>query len=297
VHAREAGAVLTLPAIDAHLQDWDPARCPCVSPATELTPGRTLGPDDLRLELETEGMTGALVVQVSTDTGDTADLLAQADSLPFVLGVVGWVDLTRPDLADVMDELRAAPGGQRLVGLGHRVHDEEDPDWLANAGVRRGLATLAAKGLVFDVAVRARELPATLAAAKALPDLCFVLRHLARPPIASGDLAAWGRALLPLSDLPNVVAKVSGLVTEADWHTWSIDDLRHPLELALDAFGCGRLMLGSDWPRCLLAGSYGDAIESVRYLVAELSSHEQAEIGGLTAARVYRLAPVRAWPS
>ena len=211
-----------------------------------------------------------------------------------MLGVVGWADLTRPDLADVIDELRAGPGGQRLVGLGHRVHDEPDPEWLADAAVRRGLATLAAKGLAFDVAVRARELPATLAAAEALPDLLFVLRHLARPPIASGDLADWGRALVPLSDLPNVVAKVSGLVTEADWHTWSIDDLRHPVELAVDAFGCGRLMLGSDWPRCLLAGSYGDVIDSVRYLVAELSAHEQAEIGGLTATRVYRLSPVRA---
>ena len=121
-----------------------------------------------------------------------------------------------------------------------------------------------------------------------------MLRHLACPPIASGALAAWGRALLPLADLPNVVAKVSGLVTEADWHTWSIDDLRPPVELAVDAFGCGRLMLGSDWPHCLLAGSYGDAIDTVRYLVADLSPHEQAEIGGLTAARIYHLALGRA---
>ena len=287
--------MLTLPAIDAHLQDWDPARRLIDGPVDELASlGCPFGPDDLRLELETEGMAGVLLVQASADTADTADLLAMAASLPFVLGVVGWADLTRPDLGEVIDELRAGPGGRHLVALGHRVHDEADPEWLARAAVRRGLATLAVKGLAFDVAVRARELPATLAAARALPDLCFVLRHLARPPIASGDLADWGRALLPLSDLPNVVAKISGLVTEADWHTWSIDDLRHPVDLALDAFGCGRLMLGSDWPRCLLAGSYGDVIDSVRYLVAELSAHEQAEIGGLTAARVYRLAFVRA---
>lgn len=284
-----------LGAIDAHLQDWDPARRCADGWPDELAPlERLFGPDDLMPELESEGMSGALLVQVSMDSADTAELLALGTSLPFVLGVVGWADLQRPDLADVIDELRAGPGGYLLVGLGHRVHDEPDPDWLARPAVRRGLAILASRGLAFDAAVRARELPATLAAATALPDLRIVLRHLARPPIASGALAAWGRALLPLADLPNVVAKVSGLVTEADWNAWSIDDLRPPVELAVDAFGCGRLMLGSDWPHCLLAGSYGDAIDTVRYLVAELSAHEQAEICGLTAARVYHLALGRA---
>ena len=119
--------------------------------------------------------------------------------------------------------------------------------------------------------------------------MSFVLDHLAGPPIASGDLSAWGRALLPLAELPNVSAKISGLVTEADWLTWSIDDLRHPVELAVDAFGPIRLMLGSDWPVCLLAGSYTDAIDSVRYMLAELPVHEQDEIRGGTAVRIYRL--------
>ncbi len=235
-------------------------------------------------------MTGSVLVQTSSSTAETAELLELVAAWPFVLGVVGWADLARPDLAEVIAGLRAGPGGGSLVGLGHRVEDEDDPGWLARPDVRRGLATLAAGGLAFDVAVRTRELAATLAVARDLPELTVVLHHLARPPIASGDLAPWGRALLALAELPNVVAKVSGLVTEAEWHTWSIDDLRHPVELAVDAFGAERLMLGSDWPRCLLAGSYGDAIDSVRYLVADLSAHEQAQIDGLTAARVYRLA-------
>ena len=199
-----------------------------------------------------------------------------------------------PTSAEVIARPARRPGRcARLVGLGHRVEDEDDPDWLARPDVRRGLATLAASGLAFDVAVRTRDLAATLAVARDLPELTVVLHHLARPPIASGDLATWGRALLALAELPNVVAKVSGLVTEAEWHTWSIDDLRHPVELAVDAFGAERLMLGSDWPRCLLAGSYGDAIDSVRYLVADLSAHEQAQIDGLTAARVYHLTASR----
>jgi L-fuconolactonase len=286
--------MMTLPAIDAHVQFLDPARADHDRLAAELAPlGRRYGPEDLLPELEREGVTGIVLVQTSTSTTETAQLLELAGRLPVVRGVVGWADLTRPDLAALLEVLRTGAGGHALVGLGHRVEDEADPGWLARADVRRGLATLAAAGLTFDVAVRTRELPATLELARAMPGLSVVIHHLARPPIASGDLAAWGRALLTLAELPNVVAKISGLVTEAEWHTWSIDDLRHPVELAVDAFGAERLMIGSDWPRCLLAGSYGDAIGSVRYLVAELTAHEQAHIDGLTAARIYRL-PVHA---
>ena len=203
--------------------------------------------------------------------------------------MVGWLDLSRAGVGAAIEGLRASPGGSRLVGLQHRICDEADVAWLARPDVRRGLAAVARAGLAFDVLARTQELPAVTAAARALPDLHFVLVHLAGPPIASGDLTDWGRALLPLAELPNVSAKLSGLVTEADWHTWSIDDLRHPVELALDVFGPERLMLGSDWPNCLLAGSYSDVIDSVRYLVAELPEHEQADIRGGTAARVYRL--------
>jgi L-fuconolactonase len=281
---------MTLPAVDAHQQFWDPGHDDRDWLSAELAVlARAFGPDDLQPELELEGMSGTVLVQVSASETETAALLELAAGVPFVLGVVGWMDLTREDLGSAIEQLRTGPGGHGLVGLAHRVHDEDDHHWLARPEVRRGLATLAASGLVFDVAVRTRELPATLDAARDLPELWFVLQHLARPPIASGDLAAWGRALLALAELPNVAAKLSGLVTEADWHTWSIDDLRHPVELAVDVFGADRLMLGSDWPRCLLAGSYSDVIDAVRYLVADLSPHEQAEIQGLTAARVYGL--------
>jgi L-fuconolactonase len=209
--------------------------------------------------------------------------------VPWVLGVIGWVDLSAADVDEHIAHLRAQPGGWLLVGVRHRVHDEADPDWLARPDVRRGLSAVARAGLVFDLQVHTRELPAALDACRATPGLSFVLDHLACPPIASGDLSTWGRALLPLAELSHVSAKLSGLVTEADWHTWSIDDLRHPVELALDTFGPHRLMLGSDWPTCLLAGAYSDAIDTIRYLVAELPQHQQDEIRGGTAVHVYRL--------
>jgi L-fuconolactonase len=250
---------------------------------------RAFGPEDLRPELEVHGIGGTVLVQLLPSLEETRQLLATAAEVPWVLGVVGWADLASPDIGVIIDDLRSGPGGELLVGLRHRVHAEPDPGWLARADVRRGLAAVADGGLVFDLLVRTRELPSAAEAAQALPGLRFVLDHLARPPISSGDLGAWGRALLALAEAPNVNAKISGLVTEADRGAWSIDDLRHPVELAVDAFGPERLMLGSDWPLCLLAGTYSDAIDPVRYLVAELAAHEQADIWGGTAARVYRL--------
>jgi L-fuconolactonase len=282
--------VLTLPTIDAHHYFWDPGRRAYPWLSGDLAAlQRPFGPEDLRPELESEGITGSVLVQVLPSLEESRDLLALAAETPFVLGVVGWVDLTAPDVPAAIADLRAGSGGERLVGLQHPVHDEIDADWLTRADVRRGLAAVAAAGLAFDLTVRTRELPAAVATARALPELRFVLDHLARPPIASGHLAAWGRALLALAELPNVSAKLSGLLTEAVRRTWSIDDLRHPVELALDAFGPRRLMLGSDWPVCLLAGSYSDAIDPLRYLVADLPTWEQQEICGGTAARVYRL--------
>ncbi len=288
----EAGAeaMLTPPVIDAHHHFWDPARLrhPWLTDAWQPL-RRAFGPADLEPELEREGMTGSVLVQTLPSGEETAALLATAREVSWVHGVVGWVDLTAPDVASLIEALRAGPGGELLVGLRHRVHEEADPDWLRRDDVRRGLAAIEAARLVFGLGVRTRELPAAYDTCRAMPELSFVLDHLARPPIASGDLSRWGRALLPLAELPNVHATLSGLVTEADWHAWSIDELRHPVELAVDAFGPRRLMLASDWPVCLLAGSYSDVIDSVRYLLAELPVHEQAEIRGGTAVRVYRL--------
>jgi L-fuconolactonase len=282
--------MLNLPVVDAHQHFWDPGRHAALGSAGVPEPlDRAYGPADLVPELELERITGSVLVGLLHATDETRQLLAIARSLAFVHGVVGWVDLTAAHVATDIEQLRSSPGGEMLVGLSHRAHDEPDAGWLLRDDVRRGIAAVGAAELAFDLQVTPRELPAAYELCAAHPGMRFVLDHLGRPPIASGDLSAWGRALLPLAELPNVSAKISGLVTEADWHTWSIDDLRDPVELAIDAFGARRLMLGSDWPICLLAGSYTDVIDSARYLLAELPVHLQDEIRGGTAARVYRL--------
>jgi L-fuconolactonase len=281
--------MLSLPVIDAHHHFWDPHRHAALRPAGSPAPlDRAHGPADLVPELELEQITGSVLVALAHSTDEARRLLAMARSVAFVHGVVGWVDLTTTNVAADIERLRSGPGGEMLVGLSHRAHDEPDAGWLLRDDVRRGIAAVETADLAFDLQVGPRELPAALELCAAHPGMRFVLDHLGRPPIASGDLTDWGRALLPLAELANVSAKISGLVTEADWHTWSIDDLRDPVELAIDAFGARRLMLGSDWPICLLAGSYTDVIDSARYLLAELPVHLQDEIRGGTAVRVYR---------
>jgi L-fuconolactonase len=235
------------------------------------------------------GVTASVVVQTVTVPGETPELLALAGASDLVAGVVGWADLTEPGIADRIAELAAMPGGGKLVGLRHQVQSEPDPEWLARADVRRGLAAVGAAGLVYDLVVTAGQLEPAARAAAALPDLVFVLDHLGKPPVAAGRTQPWARDLRRLAALPNTVAKLSGLVTEADWDGWTVADLRPYADVALDAFGPDRLMFGSDWPVCTLAGSYGGVLEAARELAGQLSEAERAAIFASTATSTYGL--------
>ena len=231
----------------------------------------------------------SVVVQTVTVPGETPELLALAADSDLVAGVVGWADLTAPGLPDRIAELTALPGGDKLVGLRHQVQNEPDPQWLARADVLRGLAAVADAGLVYDLVITAGQLGSAARAAAAVPDLMFVLDHLGKPPIASGSAQPWERDLRRLAALPNTAGKLSGLVTEADWTRWRVADLRPYTDTALDAFGPGRVMFGSDWPVCTLAASYGEVLEAARDLTGHLSAAEREAIFAGTAARVYRL--------
>ena len=179
---------------------------------------RPFAPDDLAPELAANGIDGTVLVQTVSDLAETRMFLDIARETPFVHGVVGWVDLTAPDVGDVLDELRDEYG-PLLVGIRHQVHDEDDPHWLERPDVRRGLGEIAARGLVYDLLVRTRELPAAISTVAALPDLRFVLDHIAKPRIADGWDDPWATAIAGLAALPNVDVKLSGMVTEADWTT------------------------------------------------------------------------------
>lgn len=276
--------------IDAHNHLWDPARADYPWLAGTFAPiRRRFGPEDLVPHLVAAGVDRTILVQTRSSLAETHEFLATAAASRFIAGVIGWVDLTDPGVGGTLAELQAGPAGGLLVGIRHQVQDEPDPDWLLRADVRRGLAAVAAAGLAYDLLVRPRELPAALAVARALPGVRFVLDHLAKPPIASGALEPWAGLLAGFGALEHVAVKVSGLVTEADWTSWTVGDLKPYVDEALRSFGPDRLVFGSDWPVCLLAASYERVVAAIRSLTAELAATERAAIFGVTATRIYGL--------
>ena len=281
----------TVPVVDAHHHLWDLS----VRDQDWIT-GPALAPlrrdfllADYRPLAEGSGVTASVVVQTVTVPGETPELLALAAGSDLIAGVVGWTDLTAPDIADRIAALAERPGSAKLVGLRHQVQTEPDPDSLTRSEVLRGLAAVARAGLVYDLVITAGQLAASARAAAAVPDLVFVLDHLGKPPIVSGRTEPWARDLRRLAALPNTSAKLSGLVTEASWPEWQVADLRPYVETALDAFGPERLMFGSDWPVCTLAASYPDVLAAARDLTAGLSPAEREAVFAGTAASVYGL--------
>ncbi|MEU4765043.1 amidohydrolase family protein [Actinosynnema sp. NPDC023794] len=277
--------------IDAHHHLWDLSARPqgWLDEPTLEPIRRDFGPADLRAVAERAGVDATVLVQVLPDVGETAEFLALAELSDLVAGVVGWVDLTAPDVAEQLDRLRRGPGGDRLVGVRHLVQSEPDPDWLARPDVLAGLRAVRDAGLVYDLLTRPHQLTAALDAVRAVPDLVFVLDHLSKPDIAGRVLQPWATRLSALAAEPNVVAKVSGLVTEADWSRWTAADLRPYVDVALEAFGPDRLMVGSDWPVCLLAADYDRVFATAAELLDGCSAAERDQLFGGAAARVYRL--------
>ncbi|MEJ8660572.1 MULTISPECIES: amidohydrolase family protein [Streptomyces] len=247
---------------------------------------------ELCAETAAAGVQATVLVQTVPVAQETPEFLALAAAGGPVAGVVGWTDLTAPDVAGALAALRELPGGERLVGIRHPVQGEPDPGWLLRDDVRRGLSAVAEAGLVYDLLVLPHQLDAAVRTAAAHPGLTFVLDHLGKPPIATGGREPWGSAVRALAALPNTVCKLSGMVTEADWTSWTVDGLRPYADTVLEAFGPARTMYGSDWPVCRLASSYAGVLACARTLTEHLAKDEQAQVFAGTADRVYGLGGV-----
>ncbi|MFI0730518.1 amidohydrolase family protein [Streptomyces sp. NPDC021225] len=234
-------------------------------------------------------LTRTVVVQCITSVPETRDLLALADSDPLVGAVVGWADLTFPAIGDVLDELRARPGGEYLRALRHIVQDESDPEWLQRPAVERGLRAVQDSGLGYDVLIRSHQLPQAIRLAERLPELPLVLDHAGKPPLARRELTDWAEQLRGLARHPQVRCKVSGLVTEADHEKWTVDDIRPVWDVLLSAFGSDRLMFGSDWPVCVLAGGWNRWAATVEELLDGCSATEIHAVLAGTATAFYHL--------
>lgn len=275
--------------VDAHHHLWDVRRRdhPWMDgPWADPLRG-AFGLDRLTAEIAGHGVEETVVVQAVSDLDETRELLATAAASDLVAGVVGWVDLTAPDVADTLHEMRDGPGGEFLVGVRHQVEDEPDRHWLTRDDVRSGLRAVGEAGLTYDLLVTPPQLPAATETVARLPEVRFVLDHLAKPVV--GELDPWRRRLTDLAAHPNVTAKLSGLTTQADWSSWTPGDLAPWIGHALATFGPDRLMYGSDWPVCTLAATYAQALEAVEVALTALSPDERDRIHETTARSVYRL--------
>ena len=273
--------------IDAHQHFWkySAAEYPWIGGDMQRL-ARDFLPVELAVATAAAGIGGSVAVQARQSVEESFWLLHLADGNALIRGVVGWVDL-RSD--GVHADLVRLVAHDRFVGVRHVVQDEPDPRFLCCDEFLRGLRQLHPFGLTYDLLLYPHQLPAAVELVGLLPEQPFVLDHLAKPRIKAGEIDSWRRDIRALARHDNVCCKVSGLVTEADWKGWKPADFVPYLDVALEAFGPRRLMVGSDWPVCLLAGEYADGATIPREYFARLSADEQDAIWGGTAAEFYGL--------
>jgi L-fuconolactonase len=274
--------------IDAHHHVWDlDVRD---QPWTAELPAlrRSFTIDELRPSLDRHRIDATVVVQTVCVAEETPELLAMAASDPAIAGVVGWVDLTAPDVGETLAELRRSPGGELLVGIRHQVQEEPDPWYLARPDVRRGLRAVADAGLVFDLLIRPQQLAAAVDTVRALPDARFVLDHAGKPNVAAPPSTDWLAGLGAFGALANVAIKISGMTSEAP-PGWTPQSLQPFADALLASVGPGRLMFGSDWPACLLGGGYDATFAATEAVTVALSDPERDLLFGAVAVSTYSL--------
>jgi len=281
---------MTAPAaarIDAHQHFWryDPAEYPWIDDAMGGI-RRDCLPDEAQREMAAAGIDACVAVQARQSLEETRWLLALAAAHPAIVGVVGWVDLQAPDARRQLELFADHP---KLVGIRHIVQAEPDDRFMLRPAFCHGIALLEEFGLAYDILIYSRHLAAAAELAERFASQRFVLDHLGKPDIRSGELRTWERDIRALADCSNVSAKLSGLVTEADWSGWTAADIRPYLDVAFDCFGAERLMFGSDWPVCTVAAGYARVIALVSdYLLDRPAPDRDALLGG-NAQRFYNL--------
>ena len=265
--------------IDAHQHFWiyNPAEYDWIDDSMAIL-HRNFLPKDLKPELESNGFHGSVAVQARQTLEETLWLLELAEHSPSILGVVGWVDLRAPNVRSQLKDLTRNP---KLVGLRHVVQSEPDKRFLLQPDFLRGISALEEFDLAYDILIYPKHLSAAAEFVERFPRQRFVLDHLAKPSIKDGKIDPWAQGIKRLAEFPNVFCKLSGLVTEADWQHWRPEHVSPFLDVAFESFGPERLMIGSDWPVCLVAGSYTRTIKVVKtYLQTHKAESRDAVLGG-----------------
>lgn len=276
------------PIVDAHHHLWDLGErayrfldAPAHRPIR-----RSFGVDELTSTVGPHGVGQTVVIQAAPELGETEQLLKLAASSPLIGAVVGWLDFGAADASDQLDRLLSHPHGGLVAGIRAMAQDHPDPNWLASDAVARAAAVVGAAGLVCELLIRPEQAPAALALAGGLPEVRFVIDHAGKPPIATGELEPWATGIRRLAGLPHTACKVSGLITEADWTAWTVDQIAPVVAVVAEAFGEDRILFGSDWPVCLLAGGYADVLDAARRTLAPLPAEK---VFAANARRIYNL--------
>lgn len=247
---------------------------------------RNFLPVDLGPVLKENGIDGVVAVQASQSNEETRFLVDLASMYAMVKGVVGWVDLQAEDIAD---QLQHFSKFAIIKGFRHVIEGEEDPDFLIRPAFQRGISELSKHNFTYDLLIRPRHYSSTLACVAAFPAQRFVLDHLAKPGIRLKEFEEWAAFIQELANYPNVFCKISGLVTEADWKNWTLDDFKPYIEHAVACFGKDRVMFGTDWPVCLLGASYEEVMQIAEHALTDFTKDELDAFWGGNAQRFYNL--------
>lgn len=270
--------------LDSHQHFWrySTDEYPWMQPSWPIR--RDFLPPDLKPLLDGTGLAGSIAVQARQSLEENRFLLGLADAHPLIKGVVGWVDLRSDRVEEQLAEFAKHP---KFVGVRHVVQDEPDDNFVLHPDFLRGIARLKQFDLTYDILIFPKQLPAAIKLVEQFPEQPFVLDHIAKPHIKDGTLSPWREQMRELAKFPNMLCKVSGMVTEANWSGWKADDFKPYLDVVFAAFGVERLMYGSDWPVCLLAGNYECVFDLANDYVDNLSSEAKAQFLGGNAARFY----------
>jgi L-fuconolactonase len=273
--------------IDSHQHFWryDAVRDAWINESMAVLK-RDFLPEHLAVELAANGIDASIAVQADQSENETMFLLDLAEKSKRIAGVVGWVDLLSPRVGERLQHFSHFP---KLRGFRHVAQAEPDDRFLAQENFVKGVAQFRPFGFTYDILVYPKQLPAAIELVARLPEQRFVVDHLAKPEIKSKNTAPWAAQMREIAQNKNVFCKVSGLITETDWKHWKADDFKPCLDLVFDAFGPERLMFGSDWPVCLVAGTYRQVKQLIEDYVKGYSQPDKERIFGGNAARFYGL--------
>lgn len=243
-------------------------------------------PEDLKLVYQANGVDGCVAVQADQTLAETDFLLDLAEKNDFIKGIVGWVDLRAANIDDVLEQYSKFP---KLKGFRHVVQGEADHNFMLRPDFLNGITSLEKYNFTYDILIFPHQLGAALELVRRFPNQKFVIDHIAKPYIKDGFYDGWATLMKAIGEYQNVYCKLSGMTTEADYNNWTPEQIEPYMQLVLDAFGANRILFGSDWPVCLVAGNYTKTKELVTNFIAKLSSEEQAAIMGGNAMQFYNL--------